>query len=88
MQKIISIFAKDIKKKKTIEYPTPSKLDKILGEQHMIPTFIYEEAQGNAFIRSIDEYERENEKRLPIFQEIINKLFEATNATFKRKKIS
>ena len=53
----------------------------------MIPTFIYEEAQGNAFIRSIDEYERENEKRLPIFQEIINKLFEATNATFRRKKI-
>ena len=62
-------------------------MDKILVEQHMIPTFIYEEVQGNAFIRSIDEYERENEKGLPIFQEIINKLFEATNATFRKKKI-
>ena len=81
MQIIVSIFAKDIRKKKIIEYPTPSKLDKILVEQHMIPTFIYEEAQGNAFIRSIDEYERDNEKRLPIFQEIINNLFEAVNAT-------
>ena len=87
MQKIISIFANDIKGRKIIEYQIPSKMDKILVEQHMIPTFIYEEAQGNAFIRSIDEYERENEKRLPIFQEIINKLFEAINATYERKKL-
>ena len=62
-------------------------MDKILVEQHMIPIFIYEEAQGNAFIRSIDEYERANEKRLPIFQEIINKLFEAINATYEKRKI-
>ena len=87
MQIIISIFAKDIRDKKTIEYPTPSKLDKILVEQHMIPTFIYEEAQGDAFIRTIDEYERASEKRLPIFQKIINNLFEAVNAKYERKKI-
>ena len=43
-------------------------MDKILVEQHMIPSFIYEEAQGNGFIRSIDEYKRENEKRLPSFK--------------------
>ena len=87
MNIITSTFASDIRKRETIEYQTPSPMDKILVEQHMIPTFIYEEAQGDAFIRSIDEYERSNEKRLPIFQEIINNLFEAVNVTYEKRKI-
>ena len=47
----------------TIEYPKPSYRDKILVEEYMKPTFIYEEAQGDAFIRAIDEYERSKKKR-------------------------
>ena len=53
----------------------------------MILIFIYEEVQGDAFIQTLDEYERINEVILHVLQRIINDLFEALNATYKPEKI-
>ena len=54
----------------------------------MIPTMIYEEAQGNALIRSLQHHENSRNEKLPEFQEIINNLFVGLKTRLQRTEIA
>ena len=79
MHNILSIFRDNIQMKYQINYPKPSNTDKIMVEKYMIPTFLYEEAQGDAFVRTIMLYQNTNEQKMPIFQKIVENLLDAVN---------
>ena len=54
----------------------------------MIPTMIYEEAQGNAIIRTLQHHENSRNEKLPEFQEIINNLFVGLKTRLQRTEIA
>jgi hypothetical protein len=53
IDQIIARFEKDNTNGIEIKYHIPSFKDRLLVEQYMIPTMIYEEAQGNAIIQTL-----------------------------------
>ena len=57
-------------------------------EQYQIPTMIYEEAQGNALIRTLQYPENIKNKKLPQLQAIISVFFNGINTTLQRTKIA
>ena len=54
----MAIFDRDTTNETEIKYHKPSIKDKLLVEQYQIPTMIYEEAQGNALIRTLQHQVR------------------------------
>jgi hypothetical protein len=53
MSKVTMFFNEDIENKIEVNYEKPSIQDKFLVEETQIPTFIYEQSQGDALIRTI-----------------------------------
>ena len=51
----------------------------------MIPTMIYEEAQGNAIIRALLHHKNSKPEKLPELQKIISNLCEGINTRLQRK---
>jgi hypothetical protein len=54
----------------------------------MLPTMIYEEAQGNALIRTLQNHENSRNEKLPEFQKIINNLFAGLKTRLQRTEIA
>ena len=56
-------------------------------EQYQIPTMIYEEAQGNALIRTLQYHENNKDKKLPKLQAILGDFFNGINTRLQRTKL-
>ena len=84
IDQIIARFERDNINGINIKYHNPSIKDRILVEQYMIPTMIYEEAQGNAMIRTLKHHKNSRNEKLPEFQEIIDNLFVGLNTQLQR----
>ena len=54
----------------------------------MIPTMIYEEAQSNTIIRTLQHHENSRNEKLPEFQKIINNLFVGLKTRLQRTEIA
>ena len=79
MRIILDIFDEDKKMNFKIDYSTPSEYDRFLVEKTQIPIFIYEEAQGDAFSRTLMLHQNRIDTSLQLLRETIDNLFAIVN---------
>ena len=84
--KKIARFNKDMANEIEIKYHKPSIKDRLLVEQYQIRTMIYEEAQGDTLIRTLQHHKNSKNESLPQLQEIINEFFRGINTRCKEPK--
>ena len=87
-QCVTSKFVKDIKDKIEISYQKPSKLHIIQVKEYQIPTIIFEEAQGNALIRTLQFHESNIEDKLKPMQETVRNFFNMITTNLPQTEIA
>ena len=88
IDQIIAKFNRDITNEIEIKYHKPSIKDRLLVEQYQIPTMIYEEAQGNALIRTLQHHDSSKYGGLLELQVIISNFFTGINTRLQRTEIA
>ena len=86
MNKITMFFNEDIENEIEMEYEKPSIQDKILVEETQIPTFIYEQSQGDALIRTMQIMKNEQDASNTEIQKSVNIFFHKCFESYTAEK--